>query len=147
MSGLLTDDCGKGRLQQRGDLHPLPGQREPIPFSGTASNRWICELLQSVLYQFNRLSGEEQTRQMLRRSNDEFPKSWTTCTTILMSSKLLFTSGENNAYQEFIHRVVELDTGCTAQYIEASGNDAVSSGRLTPELNSPSFQCLLYGNV
>ena len=49
--------------------------------------------------------------------------------------KLLFTSGENNAYQEFIHRVVELDTGCTAQYIEASGNDAISSGRLTPELN------------
>ena len=88
-----------------------------------------------VLYQFNRLSGEEQTRQMLRRSNDEFPKVVDYLYDHFDEFKLLFTSGENNAYQEFIHRVVELDTGCTAQYIEASGNDAVSSGRLTPELN------------
>ena len=95
----------------------------------------FCELLQSVLYQFNRLSGEEQTRQMLRRSNDEFPKVVDYLYDHFDEFKLLFTSGENNAYQEFIHRVVELDTGCTAQYIEASGNDAVSSGRLTPELN------------
>ena len=90
----------------------------------------FCELLQSVLYQFNRLSGEEQTRQMLRRSNDEFPKVVDYLYDHFDEFKLLFTSGENNAYQEFIHRVVELDTGCTAQYVE-----------------SPSFQCLLYGNV
>lgn len=81
----------------------------------------FCELLQSVLYQFNRLSGEEQTRQMLRRSNDEFPKVVDYLYDHFDEFKLLFTSGENNAYQEFIHRVVELDTGCTAQYIEASG--------------------------
>ena len=72
---------------------------------------------------------------MLRRSNDEFPKVVDYLYDHFDEFKLLFTSGENNAYQEFIHRVVELDTGCTAQYIEASGNDAVSSGRLTPELN------------
>lgn len=95
----------------------------------------FCELLQSVLYQFNRLSGEEQTRQMLRRSNDEFPKVVDYLYDHFEEFKLLFTSGENNAYQEFIHRVVELDTGCTARYIEASGNDAISSGRLTLELN------------
>lgn len=81
----------------------------------------FCELLQSVLYQFNRLSGEEQTRQMLRRSNDEFPKVVDYLYDHFDEFKLLFTSGENNAYQEFIHRVVELDTECTAQYIEASG--------------------------
>ena len=66
----------------------------------------FCELLQSVLYQFNRLSGEEQTRQMLRRSNDEFPKVVDYLYDHFDEFKLLFTSGENNAYQEFIHRVV-----------------------------------------
>lgn len=48
--------------------------------------------------------------------------------------KLLLTSGENSTYQEFLHRVVELDNQCTMRYIQASGNDAISSGRLTPEL-------------
>lgn len=58
----------------------------------------FCELLQSVLYQFNRLSGEEQTRQMLRRSNDEFPKVVDYLYDHFDEFKLLFTSGENNAY-------------------------------------------------
>ena len=45
----------------------------------------FCELLQSVLYQFNRLSGEEQTTNSL--------KAWTTCTTILMSSNCCLPAG------------------------------------------------------
>ena len=49
--------------------------------------------------------------------------------------KLLLTSGENSTYQEFLHRVVEIDNQCTMRYIQASGNDAISSGRLTPELS------------
>ena len=49
--------------------------------------------------------------------------------------KLLLTSGESNTYQEFLHRVVEIDNQCTMRYIQASGNDAISSGRLTPELS------------
>ena len=49
--------------------------------------------------------------------------------------KLLFTSGETCVYQEFIHRVVELDTTCTTNYITVSHNDALTSGRLTPDLN------------
>ena len=95
----------------------------------------FCELLQSVLSGFNMMPGNEQTQQMLRYSNDGFPKVVDYLYDHFDEFKLLLTSGENSVYQEFIHRVVELDTECTAKYIEASGNDAITSGRLTPELN------------
>ena len=58
--------------------------------------------------------------------------------------KLILTSGENSTYQEFIHRIIELDISCTMQFIEQTGNDALSSGRLTPELAhllSSAFLC------
>lgn len=95
----------------------------------------FCELLQSVLNQFSAMSGEEQTKQMRRHSDDGFVKVVDYLYEYFDEFKLLFTSGENTIYQEFIHRVVELDTGCTEKYIEVSGNDAISSGRLTPELS------------
>ena len=95
----------------------------------------FCELLQSVLNQFSAMSGEEQTKQMRRHSDDGFVKVVDYLYEYFDEFKLLFTSGENTIYQEFSHRVVELDTGCTEKYIEVSGNDAISSGRLTPELS------------
>ena len=48
--------------------------------------------------------------------------------------KIMLLSGETGYYQEFMHRVVEIDTQTTLQYIEKTGNDAISSGRLTMEL-------------
>ena len=95
----------------------------------------FCELLQTVLSGFTTMPGNEQTQQMLRYSNDGFPKVVDYLYDYFDEFKLLLTSGENSVYQEFIHRVVELDTKCTVKYIEASGNDAITSGRLTPELN------------
>lgn len=95
----------------------------------------FCELLQTVLSGFTTMPGNEQTQQMLRYSNDGFPKVVDYLYDHFDEFKLLLTSGENSVYQEFIHRVVELDTECTVKYIEASENDAIKSGRLTPELN------------
>ena len=95
----------------------------------------FCELLQSVLSRFNMMPGNEQTQQMLRYSNDGFPKVVDYLYNHFDEFKLLLTSGENSVYQEFIHSIVELDIECTAKYIAASGNDAITSGRLTPELN------------
>ena len=48
--------------------------------------------------------------------------------------KILLMSGETKVYQEFLHRLVEIDTDCTTKFIEQTNNDAFSSGRLTPEL-------------
>lgn len=95
----------------------------------------FCELLDLVLNQFNAMPGEEQTQKMLHCSDDGFPKVVDYIYTHFEEFKLLLTSGENNAYQEFLHRIVDLDTACTARYIECSGNDAIRSGRLTPSLN------------
>ena len=95
----------------------------------------FCELLYSVLSEFNAMPGDEQTQRMFQYSNDGFPKVVDYLYDHFDEFKLLLTSGENAAYQDFIHRVVELDIECTKKYIMLSGNDAIASGRLTPELN------------
>ena len=81
------------------------------------------------------MPGAEQTSQMYSFSDHGFWASVDYIYDHFDEFKLLLTSGENNTYQEFLHRVVELDTQCTMRYIQASGNDAISSGRLTPELS------------
>ena len=94
----------------------------------------FCDLIQSALEQFNQLPGAEQTSQMYSFSDHGFWDSVDYIYDHFDEFKLLLTSGENSTYQEFLHRVVELDNQCTMRYIQASGNDAISSGRLTPEL-------------
>ena len=69
----------------------------------------FCHLLERELQRFRMLPSDEQ-------------------------KEMIITSGENSTYQEFIHRIIELDISCTMQFIEQTGNDALSSGRLTPEL-------------
>ena len=94
----------------------------------------FCGLIQSTLEQFNQLPGVEQTSQMYSFSDHGFWASVDYIYDHFDEFKLLLTSGENSTYQEFLHRIVELDNQCTMRYIQASGNDAISSGRLTPEL-------------
>lgn len=95
----------------------------------------FCERLHAALESFNSLPGNVQTQQIRHYSDEGFPKVIDYIYDHFDEFKLLFTSGENSTYQEFVHRVVELDTSCTTRYIEASGNDAIISGRLTPQLN------------
>ena len=94
----------------------------------------FCGMIQSALQQFNQLPGTEQTSQMYSFSDQWFWASVDYIYDHFDEFKLLLTSGENNTYQEFLHRIVELDNQCTMRYIQASRNDAISSGRLTPEL-------------
>ena len=51
----------------------------------------------------------------------------------LAEFKILVTNG-GERYDEFMHRVAELNSATTYRYIEAVGSDAVTAGRLTPEL-------------
>lgn len=95
----------------------------------------FCELLEKSLSGFSALSAGEQTVQMFDYANDGFPAIIDYLYDHFDAFKLLFTSGETCVYQEFIHRVVELDTTCTTNYITVSHNDALTSGRLTPGLN------------
>ena len=44
--------------------------------------------------------------------------------------KILIMSGEYKLYQEFLHKIVDIDVKYTISHIETTGNDAVVSGRL-----------------
>ena len=94
----------------------------------------FCNLLEGELHRFKILSSDEQKEKVMTFGNDGFSKVIAYIYDHFDEFKLILTSGENSTYQEFIHRIIELDISCTMQFIEQTGNDALSSGRLTPEL-------------
>lgn len=94
----------------------------------------LCTLLDFMLNGFNNMSDEAQREQVNTYSDGGFPKMIDYIYDHFDAFKLLLTSGENQIAQEFMHRLVELDTDCTFKFIEQTGNDALTSGRLTPEL-------------
>ena len=81
----------------------------------------VCDFLQKALDGFSALPGKEQQAQKKSYADDGV-------------AKILLTSGETHIYQEFLHRIIDLDIACTTRFIEQTGNDAFTSGRLTPEL-------------
>lgn len=48
--------------------------------------------------------------------------------------KLLVTCAGGTAFADFIHSLVEIEVEYTLKFIESTGNDALTSGRITPEL-------------
>lgn len=48
--------------------------------------------------------------------------------------KLLITCADGTAFSDFIHDLVEIEVEYTLKFIESTGNDALASGRITPEL-------------
>ena len=76
----------------------------------------FCGLIQSTLEQFNQLPGVEQTSQMYSFSDHGFWASVDYIYDHFDEFKLLLTSGENSTYQEFLHRIVELDKGKLYSY-------------------------------
>ena len=47
--------------------------------------------------------------------------------------KILIMSGEYKLYQEFLHKIVDIDVKYTIRHIETTGNDAITSGRLSSD--------------
>ncbi|WP_242987565.1 TetR/AcrR family transcriptional regulator [Anaerobacterium chartisolvens] len=48
--------------------------------------------------------------------------------------KLLITCSGGTAFSDFINSLVEAEEEATLRFVESTGNDALSSGRATPEL-------------
>jgi len=48
--------------------------------------------------------------------------------------KLLITCSDGTAFSDFVHDLVEVEVEYTLKFIESTGNDALVSGRITPEL-------------
>ena len=94
----------------------------------------FCKLHEGELHRFQLIPIDEQKDKVMTFGNDGFSKVIAYIYDHFDEFKLILTSGENSTYQEFIHRIIDLDISCTMQFIEQTGNDALSSGRLTPEL-------------
>ncbi len=106
----------------------------------------LCDFLQSALNGFQSLSGEEQKANEKDYADDGFPRFIAYIYEHFDIFKILLTSGETQIYQEFLHKLVEIDTACTTRFIEQTHNDAFSSGRLTPEL-AHILSCAFYSGV
>ncbi len=48
--------------------------------------------------------------------------------------KLLITCSDGTDFSDFVHDLVEVEVEYTLKFIESTGNDALVSGRITPEL-------------
>ncbi|PWJ47316.1 TetR/AcrR family transcriptional regulator [Faecalicatena contorta] len=94
----------------------------------------FCGLLGMMLGEFEAMSGTEQKERAISYADGGFPQIVDYIYEHFDMFRLLMMSGENKAAQELMHRIVEIDVACTMQFIEQTGNDAVSSGRLTADL-------------
>ena len=94
----------------------------------------VCDFLQKALDGFSALPGEEQQAQKKSYADVGVAKIIDYIYENFDLFKILLTSGETHIYQEFLHRIIDLDIACTTRFIEQTGNDAFTSGRLTPEL-------------
>ena len=46
--------------------------------------------------------------------------------------RLLVRCNDSNCYEEMLHQIIEIETEYTYRFIDTTGNDVVSSGRLSP---------------
>ena len=90
-------------------------------------------MFRRVQEDFHQLSEEEQRADMGQYTARHQEEMLDYIYDHLAEFKILVTNG-GERYDEFMHRVVELNSATTYRYIEAVGSDAVTAGRLTPEL-------------
>ncbi len=106
----------------------------------------MCSFLQKALESFSEMPGEEQKAQKKSYADDGVSKLIDYIYENFDLFKILLTSGETRIYQETLHRIIDLDVACTNRFIEQIGNDAYTSGRLTPEL-AHILSCAFYSGL
>ena len=94
----------------------------------------IKELFLSIRGDFSELPGDMQKKVVNDYSADKFPLFIAYVYNHFDAFKLLTTCAAGTPYANFIHDLVEIDVGYNLKFIEATGNDALTSGRCTPEL-------------
>ena len=98
------------------------------------SLKGIKELLLSIRGAFSELPGDMQKKVVNTYSNDKFPLFIEYIYDHFDAFKLLTTCASGTPYADFIHEIVEIDVEYNLKFIEATGNDALRSGRCTQEL-------------
>lgn len=100
----------------------------------SSSAAGLKELYLGVQMEFSERPGNEQRETMSDYSEDKFKDFIGYIYDHFDEFKLLITCSEGTKFSEFIHSLVEIDVEYSLKFIQASGNDALSSGRATPEL-------------
>lgn len=94
----------------------------------------LTELLLSALGCFNELPKETQQETVFDYSTDKFEDFIAYIYDHFDTFKLLITCAEGSSFSDFIHRLVKIDVEYSLKFLENIGNDALASGRATPEL-------------
>ena len=94
----------------------------------------VKDLLLSVRDEFAEFPVAEQSRTLSDYSHTKFPLLVEYIYEHLEAFKLLTTCAAGTPYEHFLHDLVDIDVEYNLKLIQATHNDALTSGRCTPEL-------------
>lgn len=91
----------------------------------------LKELLQQSLSSFSSLTEREQSEKFMEYSNRGFEAVIAYIYEYFSEFKLLITGSPGNYYQEFLEKLVELDTDCTKKFLMQVGNKSLIKSQIT----------------
>lgn len=80
------------------------------------------------------MSPQDQSAQVMEYSDQHFPDILTYIYDHFAEFKLLVSCSYGTPYANFIHDLSTIDAECYRNYIEATGSDALTSGRASENL-------------
>lgn len=89
------------------------------------------EYIYQALYGFGTMADEEQKEQYREYSDGGFPGLVDFLYGYFDEFKLLVTCSPNTFYHDFLESLVELDMGCTRNFLKNIGSKAYTEGRIT----------------
>lgn len=84
--------------------------------------------------EYHELPADEQSRQALTVGEEKFAHFVDYVYDHLDEFRIILCCSDGVGYERLVSRLVEVDSMFTYRFIDAVGSDAVSSGRLTPDL-------------
>ena len=94
----------------------------------------LREMFLAAQEEFDHLPGAAKKETVYDYSSEEVRKFIAYIYDHFDEFKLLISCAEGTAFSDFIHDMVEIEVEYTLKFVESTGNDALTSGRVTPEL-------------
>ena len=94
----------------------------------------LKELIRTRQNAFGAMSPQDQSAQVMEYSDQHFPDILAYIYDHFTEFKLLVSCSYGTPYANFIHDLSTIDAECYRNYIEATGNDALTSGRASENL-------------
>lgn len=94
----------------------------------------LKELFLSAQKDFDGLPQDTKEESVFEYSSDKLGKFIAYIYDHFAEFKLLITCADGTAFSDFVHTLVEIEVEYTVKFIASTGNDALTSGRVTPAL-------------